>query len=286
MIWLNSKGFRHCIKSAIATAVVFTLVVASWVLTWAAAEESPAAEKAAISADTEMVTSRKNKKDVGLRGHGFVRDGDVFTTIDAPGAGLFTLSFGIDESGKTVGGYVDERGRLHGFLKDKEAFTVIDFPGAAATLVSRINAQEQIVGAYSKEGNTPAFALPHGFLLQDGAFTRIDFPGARRTQPFGINDRGQIAGGYFDAEGVSQSFLLDNGTFSTIDLPGAVATAPLGINNRGQIVGSYLDVEGVTHGFLREKDGDFTVIDLPGASATLPFGINDRGRIVGISLLP
>ena len=52
-----------------------------------------------------MTDSRKDKNDVGIRGHGFVRDGDVFTTIDAPGAGLYTIAFGIDEQRQ-------DRGRL------------------------------------------------------------------------------------------------------------------------------------------------------------------------------
>jgi hypothetical protein len=90
---------------------------------------------------------RKSGRDVDLRGHGFVQDNSDFITIDAQGAGLYTVAVGIDDRGRTVGGYADERGTLHGFLKDKEAFTVIDFPGAAATFVSRINAQGQIIGA-------------------------------------------------------------------------------------------------------------------------------------------
>jgi uncharacterized membrane protein len=162
----------------------------------------------------------KHDGDVGLRGHGFVASNGVFTTIDAPGASVFTIAFGIDESGKTVGGYVDDRGRLHGFLRDKQAFTVIDFPGATATFAARINSQGQIVGAYSEEPNTPVLSLPHGFLWHDGVFTPIDVPGAIATQPFGINNRGQIVGLYIDDVGV-HGFLLSNGTFTTITAPGA-----------------------------------------------------------------
>ena len=128
----------------------------------------------AHSGGSHMMDSHKGKNDTGIRGHGFVADSGVFTTIDAPGAGLFTGVFGIDESGKTVGGYIDDRGRLHGFLRDKEAFTVIDFPGAKATVASKINTQGQIVGAYSENSNTPALDLPHGFLFDKGVFTTIE----------------------------------------------------------------------------------------------------------------
>jgi uncharacterized membrane protein len=102
--------------------------------------------------------------DGGVRGHGFVLDNRVFTTLDAPGTGAFTVTFGINDSGQTVGGYVDAQGTLHGFLLDRGQFTVIDVPGAKATFAARINAQGQIIGVYSEERNTPAFALPHGFL--------------------------------------------------------------------------------------------------------------------------
>jgi hypothetical protein len=137
----------------VASAVMFTaLALTSAVPPKAAVQqtapavEPSAASGAAASAGGEMTASRKGKRNVGLRGHGFVAKNGVFTTTDAPGAGAFTVVFGIDESGKTVGGYADRGGRLHGFLWDQDAFTVIDFPGAAATLVSRINAQGQISG--------------------------------------------------------------------------------------------------------------------------------------------
>jgi hypothetical protein len=98
-----------------------------------------AAAGVAASAGGKMTAFRKSKCVSGIRGHGFVQDNGVFTTIDAPGASSFTVAFGI-ESARTMGAYADHRGRLHGFLKDKEAFTVIDFPGARATFASRINA--------------------------------------------------------------------------------------------------------------------------------------------------
>jgi hypothetical protein len=131
---------RRRLAAIVAAAGCTVLALTSAVPAWAAAQETPTAPEASASADGEIAASRKNKNDVGLRGHGFVADNNVFTTIDAPGAGFYTVVFGIDDRGRTVGGYVDDRGTLHGFLRDKEAFTVIDFPGAAATFVSRINA--------------------------------------------------------------------------------------------------------------------------------------------------
>jgi probable HAF family extracellular repeat protein len=240
MVLADGAGVLRCVKAAIATAVVVTaLTLAGSMPAWAV--EQPTASPAEASARTDKAASRKNKNEVGVRGHGFVRDGDVFTTIDAPGAGAFTVVFGIDENGTMVGGYVDRKGTLHGFLRDQDKFTVIDFPGARATFAARINAQGQIVGAYSEERNTPAFALSHGFLWQDGAFTPLDFPGARRTQPFSINNHGQIVGAYFD--GVRyRGFLLSAGTFTRITPPGAFffGSFATDIDDHGRIAGASL----------------------------------------------
>jgi probable HAF family extracellular repeat protein len=221
---------------------------------------------------------------LGLRGHGFVRNNGVFTTIDAPNASYFTVAFGIDGNGNTVGGYVDGSGKLHGFLRNQLTFGVIDYPGAMATFAARRNENGQIVGAYSNEPNTPAFNLPHGFLLDEGGFTPIDFPGAQRTQPLGINNLGQIVGEYVDQGGRSHGFLWNNGDFTTIDAPGGTSTIAYDINDSGQIVGvTFTDVIIVRFGpaFLRDANGVFTPINIPGSMRVVPYGINNSGQIVG-----
>ncbi len=47
---------------------------------------------------------------------GFLLSGAVFTTIDFPGAAA-TGSFGINDSGDIVGGYLDTSGGVHGYLR-------------------------------------------------------------------------------------------------------------------------------------------------------------------------
>jgi probable HAF family extracellular repeat protein len=279
--------------AAIAAAAIFTaLAVVSFVP--AATEAQPAASDLAASADGEMRVSRKGKRDGGIRGHGFVRDGDVFTTIDAPGVGSFAVAFGIDNRGRTVGGYADDRGRLHGFLKDKEAFTVIDFPGARGTVAFKINDSGQIVGAYGTERNIPATELPYGFLLDNGIFTPIDVPGAVETRPYGINNVGQIVGEYVDQEGRSHGFLLDNGVFTTIDAPDSTSTFAIDIDDSGRIVGRSLNNAspiGPIRGFLRDAQGVFLPIDAPAAPpppgrpelpTTQPSGLNNLGQVTGV----
>ena len=230
--------------------------------------------------------SQTNGHGIGIRAHGFIGDtsGRPFTTIDGPGASFYTVVYGIENDGRAVGAYVDSKGRSHGFLRTADELTPIDAPGARHTFASRINAQGQIVGAYSSELFMPGLELTHGFLLDDGVFTTIDVPGAVRTQPLGINNHGQIVGEYVDADG-THGFLLDQDNVTTIDAPGASATFAQDIDDSGRIVGFSLDATGTFRGFLRDAQGAFTAVDDPDAErGTLPFGINNRGQIVGFSL--
>lgn len=48
--------------------------------------------------------------------HGFLLSGGVFTTIDFPGAAS-SSSFGINDGGDIVGGYLDTNGGVHGYLR-------------------------------------------------------------------------------------------------------------------------------------------------------------------------
>jgi uncharacterized membrane protein len=294
MILGNKKGFRRYVKAAIAATVIFSaLALASAVPAWPASE-APAASKPAALAGDDIAPSRKNKNDVGLRGHGFTASNGVFTTIDVPGATSFTIVFGINTAGDTVGGYVDAQGATHGFLRRGDAITTIDVPGAQGTFAFRANDAGQIVGAYGNEANVPVTQLPHGFLLDlaTGVFTTIAVPGAVETRPFGINNAGQIVGEYVDAARRSHGFMLDpqNGnTVTTIDAPGGTSTIATDIDDAGRIVGIASGAS--VRGFLRDPQGAFTPIDAPAAPpppgrpelpGTQLFGINNRGQMTGI----
>jgi uncharacterized membrane protein len=246
---------------------------------------APAAPTAALG---DSAALRRNGNEIGIRAHGFLGDtsSGPFTRIDARGASFFTVVFGIENDGRSVGGYVDTEGRLHGFLRAPgNGLKPIDVPGARHSLASRINAQGQIVGAYSNERFVPALEMTHGFLLDNGVFTKIDVPGARRTQPFGINNHGQIVGEYVDGGGKTHGFLRHRGHITTLDVPGSTATFAYDIDDDGRIAGFSLDATGTFHGFLRDAQGAFTTIDAPGAArGTLPFGLNNRGQVVGFYL--
>ncbi|MFL5267126.1 MAG: hypothetical protein ACJ8AH_11115 [Stellaceae bacterium] len=249
------------------------LVVCAFALTFLSATSLTADSQEPHGAE-HLQPNPNGNTDVGVRGHGFMAEGGVFTIVDAPGAGAFTAVFGIDDRGAIVGGYVDQRGMLHGFIHRNDRFTTVDFPGARATVLARGNAQGQIVGAYSDDANAPTLKLSHGFLWHNGVFTTIAVPGAVRTQPFGINNQGQIVGEYVDAEGRSHGFLLHRGVVTTIDAPDSTDTIASDIDDSGRMVGTFVaavpgsGLAGGFRGFLRDAAGVFTTIDVPNADPT------------------
>ena len=120
---------------------------------------------------------------------------------------------------------------------------MIDFPDARATVASKINAQGQIVGAYSENSNTPALDLPPGFLLDNSVFTTIEASDATAPSTIvsDINDHGQLVGAY---DLIIHGYLRDeHGEFTLIDVPEVVTeTTSFGINTHGQIMGFYLGI--------------------------------------------
>jgi probable HAF family extracellular repeat protein len=216
------------------------------------------------------------------RSHAFVRDARGVTTFDAPGATWITSASGSDNSGRVVGVYVDGKQRFHGFVRNHRGVTRIDVPGAAGTLVSKINEQGQMVGAYTEDRATSPSFFEHGFVRDRRGIRRIDVPGAVETRALGINNRGQIVGSYVDGAGRAHGFLRDaRGRFTTIDPPGAEGTLATDVDDRGRVVGTYVDATPSFHGFVRELDGTITTVDAPGATDTAVFGINDRGQLAG-----
>jgi hypothetical protein len=145
-------------SSGIGIAATAVIVFAALLLTdatTARAEEPLTTSAAQISASPANAASirddvgafGKDRNNVGIRGHGFVRDNGRFTTIDVPGARAFTVIFGIDDDGRTAGGYVDARGRMHGFLLRGDTFITFDAPGAfLESLLGDIDDHGRIVG--------------------------------------------------------------------------------------------------------------------------------------------
>lgn len=124
-----------------------------------------------------------------------------FTQVDAISlAATQTVIYGINNTGRAVGAYVDGSGKFRGF-------SVV----FASTDVSNL------VGA---------------------TFKSIAFPGAVETWAHGINDSGEIVGNWDDNVGISHGFLLVGDTLSPLEV-GECGTLALCINNNGDVCGGY-----------------------------------------------
>jgi hypothetical protein len=220
--------------------------------------------------------------------HGFLKAGNTFTIINAPGAGPLngTTANGINSSGKIVGSFVEEGAvfRSRGYVRAGGNLVPFDVPGATHTEAQGINDQGTIVGhAFLSSDREP---VAHGYILSGGVYKFFDVPGAiapAGTNPQAINDSGDVVGTYA-VNGVGfQSFLYDGTQFSAIDVPGSSQTMVADINNLGALSGTYLDASSDSHGFLKLSTG-FYRVDVPGIDArwgTTVTGINDAGVFIG-----
>jgi|GEM_PF-2562755 len=208
----------------------------------------------------------------------------IFTSMDYPNA-VETMIYDINNSGQTVGAYIDAGGECHGFFHDGTTFTSIDYPDAEETRAYGLNEGGEIVGQYADAGG-----LVHGFLYDGTGFTSIDHPDATETMAYGINDSGQIVGSYYfynydvTEEEIHCGFLYDGAGFTIIFHSGATKTMAYDINDSGRIVGGYYDASGEQHGFLYDVLYDGTSVslfDYPGGGDTVVLGINQAGAITG-----
>jgi hypothetical protein len=141
---------------------------------------------------------------INFRGHGFLRIGDQFTLIDAPGAAPGTTNvFGINDQRDVVGCYEPANTLFvtNGFLLRDGVYTIIRVPDAPRTCPFDINNRGQIVGSF-----TDSAIQEHGFLLWRKKLVIIDIPGSTRTSISSINDYGDIVGIYLDSSFEEQGF--------------------------------------------------------------------------------
>ena len=96
--------------------------------------------------------------DSSNHGHGYLLQGDDFTSFDVPGS-LSTAAWDMNARREIVGVYTDANKKIHGFLVDADwQFTTIDVAGATITRAFGINSGGDVVGAYVTGGIT------HGYV--------------------------------------------------------------------------------------------------------------------------
>jgi hypothetical protein len=136
--------------------------------------------------------------------YGWVGTSRHHTIFAYPGS-TFTIAFMTNNSGTTVGEYVDADGNGHGFIKDGDDYESVDYPGGRNAYALGINNAGDIIGDYVV--GPIGVGRAHGFLLQRGHLTPFDVPGAVSDFNFSITDNHTITGTYQAPVGSFHGFI-------------------------------------------------------------------------------
>lgn len=131
----------------------------------------------------------------GTPDHGFMKVGDVYTSIDYPGASV-TYVFGLNDAGYVTGTYRDVQGMLRGFTYYQGVFASLTYPGATETYLGGINNSNTAVGWKVEGGKV------HSFAVNGGSYRPVivPFATAANTKARAINDLGQVVGTYTSSD--------------------------------------------------------------------------------------
>jgi probable HAF family extracellular repeat protein len=195
---------------------------------------------------------------------------------------------GLNNTGITVGFYVDGDGNNKGFYYSHGHYHTVNFPTndpakPAVDQLLGVNDQGIAVGFFTDGQGTN-----HGYVynIRTHRFHLLRTPGDTNSTAAGINNQGDVAGFATNGAGATEAFLkLGNGRMIHLDVPGATATQAFGLNNGDEVVGFYTVGSGSsaqTHGFTWCPGYDFQTVDDPhGVGATTVNGVNDHGDLVG-----
>jgi hypothetical protein len=200
-------------------------------------------------------------------------------------ASVQTQVTGINNTGVTVGFWIDGAGNNLGFTKVGSAFTSVVNPSVtsvpAVNQLLGVNDLNLAAGFYND-----AAGISHGYVydLATMTFTAVVGPaGATSVTATDINNSDVISGFYTDSMGHVDGFLDNGGMLTTLDAPGDTSTMLLGLNNNGLVVGVGTNAMGGMDGLIYNALTDsWTILDDPNGIGTTTFnGINDKGSIVG-----
>ena len=167
-----------------------------------------------ISNSNEVVGHYYNPLILGQSGlfriHGFLWDGEKYSTIDFPLPNTYTMLWSINTSGQILGEYTTfdpttNETLAHNWFVYENGNFILDFPeslehiGGPAISLADISDNGQIVGQRSNGG--PDW---NGFFLyESGTFYDIEFPaGWLSIDVRGLNNQGQFVGMYAISVGI------------------------------------------------------------------------------------
>lgn len=210
-----------------------------------------------------------------------------YTNENFPGSAQTQVT-GLDNSGVTVGFWVDTKGTNNGFYALRGKFHTVNFPTSdnASPKVDQllgVNDSGVAAGFY-----TDGKATNHGFTysIAKQRFHTVHVAGDTNVTAAAINNFGDVAGFATNGAGTTEAYLLrSDGKVFHLDFPGATATQAFGVSNGDEVAGDYTIGTGsgaTTTGFVWAPGFGFqTVNDPNGIGTTTVNGVNDRGTLVG-----
>jgi len=113
-----------------------------------------------------------------------------FVTIDAPDAAE-TFAYGVNNTRRVSGYYLDEAGNYDGFLWQKSGMQTVDYPGAASTVLGGANDWGLVIGNYGTATTMHAAT----YSVVGSIWTTLpDVSGQPLNFGDGINDLGVATG--------------------------------------------------------------------------------------------
>ncbi len=156
---------------------------------------------------------------------------------------------------------------------------VIDNAGSS-TVVRRVNAQNQVVGAYR---GGKAKQVLSAFLLSSTLFDSfLDWYGADSSTSYGINDSGETVGAINGPTSMLPFRSVGRTLFLPLPLlPGDSSGAAYGINGQGETVGFSSGPNGVRAMWWTRTGLPTRLPGLANEASVKAVAINDRGDIAG-----
>jgi hypothetical protein len=197
---------------------------------------------------------------------------NAFTSENYP-ASAQTQVIGINTAtSKTVGFYIDGKGRVHGFQAVGGHYASVDFPVEPFNQLLGQNNVGQAAGYYSTRADGTGPDTPYIYDEFGGVFEVLVIPHSASAQATGINDAGNICGFTIDSSSVSHGFVLLGGNLTILN--SSTGTQALGLNNQG-LVGRILHRQRGRHARIRlELEDEF----LPNRGRSAWYRHNRRQR--------
>jgi hypothetical protein len=210
-----------------------------------------------------------------------------FHSENFPGSAQTQVT-GLNNSGVTVGFWVDAKGDNSGFYSVGGRFQMANYPTRNVAKPSMdqllgVNDAGLAVGFYADHKG-----VNHGYTynIVTHRYDQVQVSKDTNVTAAAINGLGDIAGFATNSAGNTEGFLkLPSGRVVHLNVPGASATQAFGVNNGDEVVGTYTTGSGMNamnYGFVWSPGRGFaTVSDPNGIGSTTVNGVNDRGAVVG-----